>query len=158
MNTPRDTAARILAQLAHMPKTFVEGVRGGRFERDESGWPTLAAVSSGWPAKDRDGLPLVSGETMYCRRRGRLFRGTARPGPNDNWSLISHGRAIHVQARDLFRCVDASVEPRRLVPGQLGRVRVELEKALKANKYGRVETLARVSRMIEATHTKGAAK
>jgi hypothetical protein len=121
--------------------------RGGRFERDESGWPTVKSVCCGTP-KDRDGRLLVSGETMYTRRKGRLFRGVARPAPNGNWVLLSHGRAIHVYERDLFRCEDPSAEPRRLVPKQRERVRAELEKALKANAYRRVEALARVSALL----------
>lgn len=118
--------------------------RGGRFERDASGWPTVAAVSDGRPSIDRDGRLLVSGETMYCRRDGRLFRGVARPVPNGSWLLISHGCGVHVQPSELFRCADPSAEPRRLVTKQRERVRAELEKALKANAYERVETLARV--------------
>lgn len=122
--------------------------RGGRFERDESGWPTVASVSGGmYP--DRDGLPIVSGSTMYCRRHGRLFRGIARPAPNGTWHLISHGRDVGVQANEVFRCDDPSLEPRRLVPGQLRRVRAELEKALKANAYSRVQALARVAQKLE---------
>lgn len=120
-----------------------------RFGRDESGWPTVAAVNSGYPARDRDGHPLVSGETMYCRHYGRLFRGVARPEPNNQWHLLSHGGDVCVQARELFRCDDPSAEPRRLVTGQLQRVRKELEKALKANAYRRVEALARVARGLE---------
>lgn len=122
--------------------------RGGRFERDESGWPTVASVSGGmYP--DRDGLPIVSGATMYCRRHGRLFRGIARPAPNGQWHLISHGRDVVVQANEVFRCDDPSSEPRRLVPKQLRRVRAELEKALKANAYARVAVLARVAQQLE---------
>lgn len=126
--------------------------RGGRFERDASGWPTVAAVSSGWAGKDRDGLPLVSGETMYCRQRGRLFRGVVRPAPNGNWAVISHGHAVYVQAGELFRCDDPSAAPRRLVPKQRERVRVELDKALKENAYHRVEALARVLRTPHPSH------
>lgn len=124
--------------------------RGGRFDRDESGWPTVKAVCCGVP-KDRDGQLLVSGETMYCRRKGGLFRGVARPAPNGGWVLIAHGRSVHVDERELFRCDDPSAEPRRLVPGQLKRVRAELEKALKASAYDRVEALARVARKLEAS-------
>lgn len=124
--------------------------RGGRFERDASGWPTVPAVCCGsYSKEDRDGVPLVSGETMYCRRHGRLFRGVVRPSPNGQWIVLSHGHGVHVQARELFRCADPSVEPRRLVPDQPKRVRAELEKALKASAYRRVETLARVASMIE---------
>lgn len=118
--------------------------RGGRWERDESGWPTVKAVCCGSPT-DRDGRLLVSGETMYCRRKGRLFRGVARPAPNGQWVLLSHGLGVHVQDRELFRCEDPSTEPRRIVPGHHQRVRAELEKALKANAYRRVEVLARVA-------------
>lgn len=118
--------------------------RGGRYERDESGWPSAKEYGR-WPATDRDGLPIVSGETMYCRRAGRLFRGVARPNMNDMWILIANGECAHVQARQLFRCADPAAEPRRLVPGQLKRVRDELSKALEAQSYRRVEALARVA-------------
>lgn len=121
---------------------------GGRFERDESGWPTVKAVCCGAP-KDRDGQPLVSGEVMYCRHAGRLYRGVARPMPNDEWTLISNGDSIIVQARDLFRCNNPADEPRRLVPKQFDRVRAELRKAVKAGSYRRVESLARVARKLE---------
>lgn len=152
------TSADLLAVLRHAQgrtdegdplANFNRGWSSHRFERDASGWPTVAAVSSGWP-KDRDGRPLVSGETMYCRQRGRLFRGIARPGPNGQWHLISNGSDACVQPRDLFRCEDPSAEPRRLVPGQLRRVRAELERALRANAYQRVETLSRVARALTA--------
>lgn len=117
--------------------------RGGRFERDASGWPTASSVGAALD-KDRDGVPLVSGETMYCRHNGRLFRGIARPAPNGQWILLSHGRAKYAHASYLFRCADPSAEPRRVVPKQSARVREELEMALKANEYRRVEALARV--------------
>lgn len=125
--------------------TFNRGWEWHRFERDESGWPTMKAVCSTWNIKDRDGVPLVSGETVCCRERGRLFRGVARPTPNGNWVVLSHGRAVNVHACEVFRCADPSAEPRRFVPKQAERVRRELEKALKANDYRRVETLARVA-------------
>ncbi len=154
------TSAELLPVLRHAQgrtdegdplASFNRGWSNHRFERDASGWPTVASVSCGWwSSKDRDGRPLVSGETLYCRRNGRLFRGVARPAPNDQWLLISHGRAVHVHARELFRCEDPSAEPRRLVPGQPKRVRAELEKALEANAYRRVEALARVARTLEA--------
>lgn len=127
--------------------------QGGRFERDASGWPTIKAVCCG-STTDRDGRPIVSGETMYCRLRdGRLFRGVARPAPNGQWVLLSHGRSEHVYHRELFRCDDPSAEPRRLVPKQNERVRTELEKALKANNYPRVETLARVAKRLSESNT-----
>ncbi len=128
--------------------------RGGRFERDASGWPTVAAVCCG-PSKDRDGLPMVSGETMFCRRGGRLFRGVVRPTPNGQWIVISHGHAVYAQARELFRCDDPSAEPRRVVPGQLQRVRAEIEKALAANAYRRVEKLSGVAAALSSSKRGG---
>jgi hypothetical protein len=120
---------------------------GGRFERDASGWPS-AKETGAWGSKDRDGCAIVSGETLYCRRHGRLFRGVVRPNMNNMWILISHGRCVYVPAWELFRCKDPSAEPRRFVPGQAERVRAELEKALQAKKYRRVETLARVAEQL----------
>ncbi|WP_146653968.1 hypothetical protein [Labilithrix luteola] len=152
------TSAELLPVLRHAQgrtdegdplATFNRGWGEDRFERDQSGWPTATSVNSGYGGKDRDGRPLVSGETMYCRRGGRLFRGVARPGPNDNWILISHGRGVHAQARELFRCEDPAIETRRFVPGQPKRVHAELQKAMKANAYRRVEALARVARKLE---------
>lgn len=165
------TSANLLAVLRHAQGRTDEGdplmqfnrgwnfdsdwKRGGRFERDESGWPTVKAVCCGTP-KDRDGRLLVSGETMYCRRKGRLFRGVARPAPNGQWVLLSHGRMVHVHERELFRCEDPSAEPRRLVPKQRERLRVELEKSVKANAYRHVEALARVlARTTESNSTNG---
>lgn len=116
--------------------------RGGRFERDESGWPSAKETDS-WASKDRDGRRLVSGEAMHCRRNGRLFRGVVRPNMNDMWIVISHGRCEYVHASEIFQC-DPSTEPRRFVPGQAARLRQELEKALKAKEYRRVEAIARV--------------
>jgi hypothetical protein len=119
--------------------------RGGRFERDASGWPTLASVSCGLPAVDRDGKQIASGETRYCRQRGRMFRGVVRPAPNGQWLVLSHGRSAHVYSKELFWCDNPASERRRVVPGQLERVRAELEKALKVSAYRRVEALARVA-------------
>lgn len=162
------TSAELLPVLRHAQGRTDEGDSLARFnrawtnhryERDESGWPSAREVRY-WPGKDRDGRPIVSGETMYCRHKGRLYRGVARPNMNDMWILISHGRDIHVHATALFRCDDPAAEPRRLVPKQAERVRAELEKALKANAYDRVETLARVARALEASSAvavKGAA-
>ncbi len=119
--------------------------RGGRFDRDESGWPTLESVGSCYPAVDRDGEAIASGDVLFCRHHGRLFRGVVRPAPNDQWAVISNGCSIHVTGRELFRCENPSGELRRVVPRQKERVRAELEKALKANAYKRVEALARVA-------------
>jgi len=120
---------------------------GGRWERDASGWPTVASVCCE-PPLDRDRLPLVSGEFMYCRHRGRLFRGAARPGPNGRWLLESNGEAVSMSTNEMFRC-DPSAEPRRLVPGQLRRLHLEAEKALKANAYKRVAVLADAAARIQ---------
>ena len=122
---------------------------GGRFQRDASGWPTIASVAEHQPNKDKNGLPLVSGETMYCRHEGRLYRGIARPVPNGSWMLISNGSSVQVHAKALFRCDNPANAPRRDMSNQKVRVRGELDKALKANNYKRVATLACVLSRLE---------
>lgn len=121
-----------------------------RFERDESGWPSAKAMNpEGWLGKDRDGLPVEVGSLMYCRdRNGYLFRGIARPVPNGQWEVLGPGgTSAHAWAsRDLFR--DATGERRRFVYGQSARLRKELNKALQANNYQRVSTLADVLRRV----------
>lgn len=123
---------------------------GGRFQRDASGWPTIASVAQYDSNKDKDGLPLVSGEMMYCRHEGRLYRGIARPAPNSSWMLISNGSSVSVHAKALFRCDNPANLPRRYMSNQKVRVRGELDKALKANNYKRVATLACVLSRLEA--------
>lgn len=121
---------------------FNRGWGADRFERDTSGWPVPR--ESGSYNCDRDRVPLVTGEEVYTRQNGRLYRGVARPAVNGSWMLLSNGSAVSVAPQKVFRCADPSAEPRRLVPGQGRRLRLELEKALKANAFRRVETLARL--------------
>jgi hypothetical protein len=118
--------------------------RGGRFERDESGWPSARSMLEGRREVDADGLPVEVGSLMYCRDdRGRLFRGVARPCPNGQWILLgpSETTARAWAAKDLFRDIDGA--PRRFVRGQKERLRKEIDEALKAENYGRVAVLAR---------------
>lgn len=117
--------------------------RGGRFERDASGWPTARAVRAEH-ARDRDGLPIEVGSPMYCHdARGRLFRGVARPCPNGQWILLgpSATYAYAWGASSLFRDIEG--EPRRSVQGQKERLRKEIASALKAENFARVAVLAR---------------
>lgn len=120
--------------------------RGGRFERDETGWPTAEVIGC---HTDRDGVPIVNGETRYVYYRGNLMRGAVRTNMNGMWSV---GDFTYVPSGYLFLCDPATV-PRRSVSGQPKRLRSELEKALKRGDYGRVEVLARVIRLEEAANT-----
>lgn len=127
---------------------FNETWTSTRFDRDESGWPTAEEMYAD-RRRDRDGLPIEVGSVMYARDRGgRLFRGIARPLPNEQWALLSNGRKCdgYITARDLFRSPDG--EPRRFIPGQSDRVMRELEGALKSKKLRRVEVLARTARLL----------
>lgn len=120
--------------------------RGGRFERDASGWPTAKAAGAEH-ARDRDGLLVEVGSPMYCRdERGRLFRGFARPCPNGQWTLLgpSETTAIAWGAKSLFRDIEG--EPRRFVRCQKERLRKEIDAAMKAENFARVEVLARAIR------------
>lgn len=121
--------------------------RGGRFERDASGWPTAASVSAAG-ARDRDGQPIEVGSLMYGRDTdGRLFRGVARPAPNGQWILLGPSEtSVHVWGASLFRDIEG--EPRRLHRDQKGRLRRELDAALAATDYRRVEVLARAIRRV----------
>jgi hypothetical protein len=122
--------------------------RGGRFERDADGWPSAKEYAH-WPARDRDGVRIRSGDVVYVRHEGRLFRGIARPNMNDMWIVISPATAsapatlVYETARRLFRCEHPDQEPRRLIPNQAGRLTAELDAAVKAKRYPRVVALAR---------------
>jgi hypothetical protein len=110
-----------------------------RFERGPDGWPAKSVYKS-WGYHDRDGAELHSGDVRYARVAGRLVRGTAHPGVNGQWFLVSHGESLGSQfhANHLFRCEHPELEPRRLVSGQPARLHRELEKELKAKRYRRV--------------------
>ncbi|HEX4334643.1 MAG TPA: hypothetical protein VH062_01950 [Polyangiaceae bacterium] len=120
-----------------------------RFVRGPDGWPAKSEFKS-WPYYDRDGIELQSGDVRYARVDGRLVRGTAHPGVNGQWFLVSHGESLgsHLHAKALFRCEHPELEPRRLVLGQPERLHRELEKLTKARSYRRVAavgaTLARL--------------
>lgn len=134
--------------------TFNIAWRADRFARDESGWPTAESVGA-VGAKDRDGLPVEAGSIMFCRDRGgRLFRGVARPTPNEQWVLLgpSGTSARTWSTKALFRSADR--EPRRFVPGQRDRVLKELQDELKKKNFDRVEALARVAGALEGVAAK----
>lgn len=118
-----------------------------RFERDETGWPTVKEYNPHGHNVDRDRRPVVNGSTMYYRKNGRLVRGTAYTNIGEQWRLV-HGAepswGEYMSSRNLFHCTNPDQQKRRLVPGQEARLRKELEKSLKANDYARVATLGRV--------------
>ena len=123
--------------------------RGGRYQCDPSGWPAESEYLC-WPSRDRGGNPIRSGDVVYVRHHGRLFRGIARPNMNDMWLVISPATAsapaevVCEQARCLFRCEAPDQEPRRLVPGQDERLERELRRAVQRLDFHRVATLATV--------------
>lgn len=109
-----------------------------RFDRDETGWPSEKEISRGWSGGDRDGTPVRNGDVVYLRLDGRLARGVARPNMGGMWFVGDF--AVASECR-LFRCERPDLEPRRLPNPK--RTREEIEKALKANNYRRVEKIAR---------------
>lgn len=111
--------------------------RGGRFECDETGWPTAKAIGT---HKDKNGVVIRNGDVRYLYRHGNLMRGVVRTNMNGMWTV---GDFACVGSSDLFLC-DPTTMARRHVPGQPGRLRRELEKALKRNDYRRVGALSRV--------------
>ena len=118
---------------------FGDRARGvHRFERDETGWPTAKEIGH---HLDRDGVVIRNGDLRYTRVDGRLVCGIVRPNMNGMWIL---GGSTQASSREIFLCEDPASEPRRLVPKQPDRLRSEIEKALKAGDYRRVEALARV--------------
>lgn len=122
-----------------------------RFKRDEIGWPTVAEYDRGGRNWDRDHVPLRNGETRYFRQRGRLLRGVVYTNMGNMWMVVLGGGVTYEAGFNLFYCDRPDLEPRRLVPGQAKRVRAELDKALKAGAYGRVERLAKVCQKLAPT-------
>jgi hypothetical protein len=121
--------------------------RGGRFERDESGWPTVAEYDQGGRNVDRDGVPLRNGMVRYLRdqRSGwRLVRGVIHTNMNNMWRVDCGSGVRYVSGRDLFWCEDASAEPRRAYPHRHAALRRELKGALETDDFGRVAAVARV--------------
>lgn len=123
----------------------------GRFERDESGWPVRREYAScASYGIDGTGRPLSPGDTRYAYVQGRLQRCTVYPNMNNGWTGEYGGQRWWFQARDLFHHDAPETLPRRHVPGQLARVARELEKALKAKDWRRVEVLGGVAKRLSA--------
>ncbi len=120
-----------------------------RFKRDEAGWPVFAEYGS--YNKDRDGQQLLNGQVKHFRYRGRLMRATVYTNLNSMWLAFYGGTVWSCSGHELFTCNDPTLEPRRLVPGQANRIKVELEKALKTSNYKRVSVLAKVLEKLTAT-------
>ena len=120
------------------------GKRMPRFERDETGWPTLKEYGI-HPIADRDGLRVRTGEIRYFRGDdGRLRRGVVYPNMNGSWMVVHGGSVSWVQSRQLFFCGRHDIEPRRVVPGQSKRLLKELNKAIEAQNGARVAVLGRL--------------
>lgn len=118
-----------------------------RFERDESGWPSIEGLSRCWHNhKDRDGKNVRQCETKYIRHRGRLARVQCCGGVNSMWQAVSHGEtlAYAMHAREFFDCDRPDLEPRRVAKGSVLRQKAELEKAIKSGNSMKVAALTRV--------------
>ena len=114
-----------------------------RFARDETGWPTSKEIGGYGNQTDADKQPLQCGDTRYFRQRGRLVRGTVYPNMGNVWTVYTGGTVTSEATFRLFSC-DPTQVPRRYVPGQIKRVRAELQKAITANNFDRVAVLAKV--------------
>lgn len=119
--------------------------RGGRFKRDETGWPCVSEYDHGYN-RDRDGVPLRNGMVRYWRDwKGHLMRCTVYTNMNCMWMLVANGTVLSYETGGLlFDCPRPDLEKRRLVPGQAKRVQKELAKATEAKDWKRVAVLARV--------------
>lgn len=128
-------------------RTFNDGWTAERFERDETGWPTVKEYDHDGRNCDRDKVSLRNGQTRYFRDdRGRLQRGTVYTNMNSMWMVVFGGSVTYMSGCYLFSCERPDLEPRRVMPGQKERLRDELAKAVAASNFRRVEVLARVLR------------
>jgi hypothetical protein len=127
--------------LAH----FNVGWSSDRFERDETGWPTVAEYDRLGRNRDRDGVPVRNGEHRYFRAGdGYLRRGVVFTNMNEMWMVV-HGAGVDwVSSRELFQCERPDLEPRRLVARQRERLAKELNKAVAARSGSRIAAIAKV--------------
>lgn len=117
-----------------------------RHNTDERGFMLMAEMRWWpWALKDRDGVPLTTGDTRFTYKGGshRLKRVTIYPEPNGQWLCDANGELFMAQGNDLFLC-DPTAVPRRLAPDQHERLKKEALKAFEEGRYARLETLARV--------------
>jgi hypothetical protein len=118
------------------------GVR--RSDIDADGWPVL---SYAYGNRDAHGTPLRNGDvrTLRDRSSGRLLTGQVYTNYNDQWTLWRNGAQLACDVSQcFFVCDRPDQERRRTIRKQPERVRLELDRALKKDDYGRVATLARV--------------
>lgn len=140
-NRPTD----VLNAFNHSWNSEHDWARGGRFERDERGWPAVSAYDPYGHNKDRDDVPLRNGETRYFRGyNGRLYRGTIFCNMNQMWLVGTGVGRRNLNQRELFHCERPDLEPRRLMRNQPKRLRGLLDEAVKAEDFERVATLGRV--------------
>jgi len=155
---PRQTVAGVtydIDPVAKYQKSWGSHTWGR--EVDAQGFETYErSRKSGWPYKDRDGIPLTApGEEKYLRLyNGRIARVRVYPNMN-NMVAAYHGcGCAYVNASDLLSCTDPQLLPRRVfydtIEKQEKRLRAELEKSLKKSDYARVEVLGRVLKRFAA--------
>ena len=126
--------------------------RGGRFKRDETGWPIVKEYDQHGHNVDRDGVPLRNGQVRYARdyNTHRVIRGTAYTNMNEMWMLDTGVGRRYVHRRELFSCDDPSALRGRHFPRQAERLEREINNSLKAKDFLRVSTLSGVRARIEA--------
>ena len=103
-------------------------------------------------SKMRSGLTLQDGMTVYCRRRGRVLRGTAYHHINNMWwVLLPGGDVINDGCFNLYSRCDIQNLKGRYFPGDQRKQRVErlLDSAVKAENFLRAQTLKTVRDGIE---------
>ncbi len=129
--------------------------RGGRFKRDETGWPTFEEYGKSDGNVDRDRRVIRNGDVKYYRHwDGRLLRATVYTNMNNRWCVDSGVVRTYVSSEKLFDCERPDLEPRRAKPDQIGRLHELLKKALEAKDYRRVAELGAVMARLEAETAK----
>lgn len=118
--------------------------RGGRFKRDETGWPTFAEYGQ-CHNTDRDKRPIRNGEQKYYRHYdGYLHRATVFTSMNNMWCCESGAGRHHVSGSELFDCERPDLLPRRHKKDQEATLQKMLTQAVEAKDYARVGVLSRV--------------
>lgn len=127
--------------------------RGGRFKRDETGWPVVSEYG-GQGNADRDGKPIRNFDVKYYRDYdGYLMRAQVFTNMGNMWCCDSGAGRHYVSERELFDCARPDLLPRRHRPNQLERLRKETESALKTENYARVAVLGGVMRRLRDVQT-----
>lgn len=130
--------------------------KGGRFKRDETGWPVASEYSA--YNTDRDKKPIRNFEVKYYRHwNGYLHRAQVFTNMNNMWMCESGAGRHYVSSRELFDCERPELLPPRLKQAPMDRLKLELEKALKAENYERVATLGGVMKRLRGVQREDAA-